>query len=194
RFDGQICQVQLWIYGDLGPRSRVACVFGGTVKPCLNAILAWHGDSVENPQSFTRTNVKATNIAFDVADTAWIAASTVSGANNNHVVCNDGRGVKTNLSGNGIYRLVGILFEVHYAIVSEPGVRSTGAGIQGYHLITWCDIENATLVAVAPVRQPSARQLSGRRLTSLSFVEAIDPKMFTCCSIQCYDRAPGAGG
>src|SRR5690606_38121044 len=84
RFDGQICQVQLWIYGDLGPRSRVACVFGGTVKPCLNAILAWHGDSVENPQSFTRTNVKATNIAFDVADTAWIAASTVRGVNNNH--------------------------------------------------------------------------------------------------------------
>ena len=135
-FHGQVHRVQLGIYRYLRPHPCIAGVAAGISFPGFIAVLTLLRNGMKYPQAFAGADIEAANEAFHIFPAPGIATGTMGGANDDNIVCHDGGGVQTDVSGINVDGLVQVLLEIDDAIRTEPGYRISGASIQGNQLIT----------------------------------------------------------
>ena len=90
--------------------------------------------------------------------------------------------------------LIEILLQVDDAVRSEPGDRLTGARVERDEPVAGRDVEDSLLLAVGPIREAAARQLSRRRLAASALVLAVHPQHFAGRGVERDHRASRAGG
>jgi hypothetical protein len=90
--------------------------------------------------------------------------------------------------------LVEIPFQVDDAVLAEAGHEITRSRVECNEPVTGRHVKNAFLLAVGPIRQAAAGELTRRSLTTCALVLAVHPQQFTCCCVQRDHGAAGATG
>ena len=111
------------------------------------------------------------------------------GADDDHVAGHDGRGCQPNLAGDQVHVLVGFQFQVRNAAFAEPRIRNPRDRVQRNHPVALGHVEDAGLLAVAPVRQPATGLLAWCDFAAFALVLAVQPQEFAGRRIQRHDRA-----
>ena len=192
--DRQVRDPELFIDGDLRPDARVARVGGGLVLPCVRAELAGARDGVEGPEPLARPHVEAADVSLDVPHALRVGTRGVRGAHDHDVPGDHRRGVEPDLSGDQIDLLIEVALQVDDAILTEGGDARPGPGVEGYEPVPGRDVQNPLLLAVAPVGEPSAGQLSRGGGAARTFVLAVHPEQLARGGVERDRRAPRAGG
>ena len=144
---------ELFVDSHLRPHARVARVGPGVFFPRVVAELARERNRVENPQPLAGARVVAADESFFVNPALGCTARQVGGADDDDVFRDDRRGVQAHLSGDDVDRLVVVLLEIDDAVFAEAGRGEAGLGVEGDHLITRRDVDDAGAAAVSPVRE-----------------------------------------
>ena len=97
------------------------------------------------------------------------------GADNNDVPRNDRRGMKTDFAVERINILVIIEFEIDDAVLAEPSHQLPVLRVQRDELIAGGDVENAFVISLNPIGQPTPRQLPRCGSTSRPFALGMGP-------------------
>ena len=192
--DRHVDDAEFFVGAHLRPHAGVASVGGGVRIPGVVARFAFHRDGVEDPHALAGADIEAADVALDVSLAARCAAFAVGGANHDHVLGDDRRGMQADL---GVLEIDALLVEarlqVDDAASTERGDAGAGLGVERHHLVTGRHVDDAFFLAVAPVGQAATRQLARRGFTALALFEAVHPLHLARCRVQRHGGAAGAG-
>ena len=76
----------------------------------------------------------------------------------------------------------------------KRGIGRPGLGVERHHLVSRCDVDNARLAAVGPIRESATRELPRCGFAALAFVQAVHPQHFTCGGVESHYRATRPAG
>src|SRR5262249_49193689 len=142
--------------------------------------LAWPGNRVELPQLLAGPRIERASEALRVVVRRHRRALAHRGADDDHVLHDERRGVHADLAGLEI-DLFALPFhdadlEIDDAVLAEGGDRCTGLRVQFDETVSGRHVDDAFVAsAVGPVRDAAARQLSRRHGGALPLAHAVDP-------------------
>ena len=120
QFHRQIRHPQLFVHRDLRPHTRVPGVHPRISLPRVVAEFAEPWDRPENPETLPRPHVVATDGAFHILTALGVRSGFERGADNDHVLGDDGCRMKTNRSSDEIEVLIELELQIHEAVLTEP--------------------------------------------------------------------------
>src|SRR5579863_300448 len=176
RFNRQIDEAELFIYGHLSPYAGVAVGGPGAVPPCFVANLAGARDRVEGPQEFAVVCVVGAYQTFGVVMCDDRHAFFERRSDDYHILNHERSGMKARLAVFQIDLFAGAGghadLEVHHSVPAEARDGSACVGVQLYEPVTGSDEDDPIVaLAVGPVRDAAAGKLPGRDGRALAFAE-----------------------
>ena len=102
--------------------------------------------------------------------------------------------MQPDLAREQIDRLIEVLLQIDDAVGAEAGYAVAGLRVERDELIPGRDVEDALLLAVAPVGEPATGKLTRRGRTTRTLVLAVHPQLLAGGGIERHDgatRAPG---
>ena len=117
-------------------------------------------------------------------------------ADDHDILRDDRRGMQPDFAGDGIDRLIVILFQIDHAILSEAGHGNAGLGVQGNQTIAGRDVEDALFFCAAfrPVGESAAGELPRGVCAARAFVFTVGPQQFTGGGVDCDHSAARSHG
>src|SRR5581483_1401125 len=112
RLDRQVHHPELLVDADLCPYPRITRVAPRILFPRLVAQLSRAWDRVEDPQSFSGSNVISSDVSLHHRLALRNATGEVCRANDDGVPGDHGRGVQADFAGDRIHDLIVVLFEI----------------------------------------------------------------------------------
>ena len=195
QLDGHVDDAELFVGAHLRPDAGVTGVGRRIRIPRVVAGFALHRDGVENPDALAGTDIEAANEALDVGLALRCAAFAMRGANHDHVLGDDRRGMQADLRGREVEAfLIEAGLQVDDAVGAEVLHRQAGLGVERNHLVARRDVDDALVLAVGPVREAAARQLARRGFTALAFLDAVHPLPLARGGVETDHGAARAGG
>ena len=156
QFDGEVDGVEFFIHRDLAPHSGVAGVDPRLFFPRVVPELAELRDRVEDPHALPGLHIEAADVALLVLLALRHATRQVRGADDDRVLRDDRRRVQADLAGDGIHRLVVILFEVNDAVRAERRDRAAVLRVERDELVAGRDVDDAVVAAAVGVVREAA--------------------------------------
>ena len=190
--DAHVDGVELLIDAHLRPHAGVAGVGPRILEPRIVAELAGARHGMKDPAALAGAHVVGAHIANHRLVVARRAALDVRRTDDDGVLRNDRRGVQSDLVVQLVDLLIVVLLQIDDAVHAEGGDAMTSSRIERDHLVSGRDVNDPCFLAVAPVREPAARQLSRRHLAALALVEAVHPEQLAGRRVERHGRAPGA--
>ena len=178
--DRQVHGLELFVHREWTPHAGVARVRPGVVLPGLVAELSGLRNGVEDPQALSGLDVEPADVALRVRPAARRCPAPMRGADDHHVLGDDGSGVQADFAGDRIEHLVVVLLEIEDAVLAERADRNPGLRVERDELIPDRHHEDALVaLAVRPVRHTASRQQARGRCGALAFVDPVHPQQLT---------------
>ncbi len=199
RLDRQVHEPEILVDRNLRPHADVAVDRPRVVEPRVVAELAGPGNRVERPQDLPRAHIVGAGHALGVVVGRDRHALFHRGADEDHVLRDDGSRVETDFSGLEIDLLAVAEHDadlhVDDAVLAERAHGLPGLRVERDEAISRRDVDDAIVAfAVAPVREPAARELTGRRRAARAFGVAVNPEQLAGGRVERDHGPAGAGG
>src|ERR1041384_8445463 len=134
---------------------------------------------MEDPLAPAGADIESADKSFDIRFGGGPPARLVRGAHDDGVPADRRSRMDADFAAKWIDFLIVILLKIDGAVHAKARNPEAGPGVELDHSVSGCEVDDALVVSIRPIREAAAGEAARRNFGALAFVFAMRPQLFS---------------